>query len=519
MDAAGDRRGGRTVSPEPGSTWLTASHRWAVGLGLAAFLATGRPALAAAPLPPAKGDFSLFALALSEPAGDGRSRLTLVLEFPAVEIGWRARGDSLVASLDCRWSLHALGREAAAVAEAIEFARSAETELASLVYLRAVELPPGEYRLEIDCRDRQRREGGLAGLFASQPTATLSATLAVRDFSGGGLGDLQLFRLTPAGDMASPNPSGLYAAGEGALELATAFAPPPDAPAGHLALTLTVRDAAGALRLEKRGGWKYEAGELLPLRYRLPLADLPAGDYRLQLAARSPGLDSLAVDCPLRIRGGGAPSAEALARRAVEAQLFLEGDAFAGWQRLPAGEQIAQLDAFWRAQDPDPATEANEVYDEFLARYRAAQARYGGFGPGALSDRGRILIRLGEPASIEGEAVPLNRTGLSNAVRGLHGESEVEPGISGFGDDPGQGAGLQRGSDLARDLSAIGTGGAVNFGDDSEAYEVWTYEFGGAPLLPPQRLHLRRPSLQLIFVDRSGTGDYTLVYRSEDFDF
>lgn len=499
--------------------WQAANRHWVAAFGLALSLLLGSRLGAAALLPPARGDFSVIARSFSEPAGDGLSRLTLILEFPAIELGWLARGDSLVASLDCRWSLHALGREAALVDDRVEFARSAETELASLIYRRAIELPAGEYRLELACRDRQRKAGGIAGRFAHHPSLELSAPLAVRDFGAGGLGDLRLYHVGTDGESLSLNPGGLYLAGEPALQLETVFAPPPGAPAGHLALELAILAADGETRLEKRGGWRYEAGEQLPLRFRLPLDALPAGDYRLRLAARGPGIDSLAVECPLSLRGAQGQGAEALARRAIEAQLFLDEESYAQWQRLSAGEQLAQLEAFWRAQDPTPATEANEVYDEFLVRFRAAQARYGSFGPGALSDRGRILIRLGEPASIEGEAVPLNRTGLSNAVRGMHGESEVEPGISAFSGDPEEGEGVERGSELARDLSAIGTGGAVNFGDDSEAYEVWTYEFGGAPLLPEQRLHLRRPGLQLIFVDRSGTGDYTLVYRSEDFDF
>lgn len=507
------------MSAMPGSIWQPVRRRWAASLGLALALCAEVPVAAAASLPPARGDFSIFAQSFSEPAGEGRSRLSLSLEFPVVEIGWLARGDSLVASLDCQWSLHAFGREAAAVAEQIEYARSADTPLASLIYLRSVELPPGEYRLELACSDRQRREGGFAGVFARHPRAELSGTVVLRDFSAGGLGDLRLYRQVGDGGSLAFNPSGVYAAGEAVLELETLFAPPAAGPAGHLALELELRAADGEALQQKRGGWKYASGERLPLRYRLPIGELPAGDYRLQLTARGPGLDSLGVSCPLRLRGEGRESTEALARRAIEAQLFLDGEAFARWQRLPAAEQVAQMDAFWRAQDPEPATAENEVYDEFLLRYRAAQQRYGSFGPGALSDRGRILIRLGEPASIEGEAVPLNRTGLSNAVRGIHGESEVEPGISPFSGDPEDESGVALGGDLARDLGSIGTGSAVNFGDDSEAYEVWTYEFGGAPLLPEQRLHLRRPGLQLIFVDRSGTGDYTLVYRSEDFDF
>ncbi len=471
------------------------------------------------PLPPGRGDFEFSAQSYSEPAPAGLTRLLLVVEFPAAELAWSQQGDSLVAHLACRWSLHALGHQAAAVEERLDFSRDVRTPLTTMLYLRSVAVPPGEYRLELECRDAGRRIGGVAGLFGRQPEAALSTTLTARDFSAGGLGDPLLYWAPIAGERGALSPSGVFAGGTPAMELETAFLPPDSAQGAYIGLRLTLHDAGGVLRLEKQGGWKYEAGAPLPLRYRLPLTELPPGGYRLHLEARGPEIDSTGVDCSLRILGESTEAPSALAQQAIAAQLFLKGDEFQRWQGLPAPEREAVMAAFWKRHDPDPATEENAVYDEFLKRFVAAQVRYAGFRPGALSDRGRILIRLGEPVSIEGEAMPLNRTGLSDAVRGLHGEAAIEPGISPYGVDFTQDAGVERSSELGRDLGTIGTGSAINFGDDSEPYEVWTYEFGGSPLLPEQRLHLRRPSLQLIFVDRSGTGDYTLGYRSEDFDF
>ena len=471
------------------------------------------------PLPPGHGDFEFSAQSYSEPAPAGLTRLMLVLEFPVSELAWTQQGDSLVAHLACRWSLHALGHEAAAVDEHLDFSRDARTPLASMLYLRSVAVPPGEYRLELECRDERREIGGVAGLFGRQAEAALSTTLTARDFSAGGLGDPLLYWAPVTGARGALSPSGVFASATPAIELETTFVPPGSAQGAYVGLRLTLHDADGVLRLEKQGGWKYEAGTPLPLHYRLPLAELPPGGYRLRLEARGPEIDSTGVDCSLRILGETMGATSTLAQQAIAAQLFLKSDEFQRWQRLPAPEREAVMAAFWKRLDPDPATEENAVYDEFLQRFAAAQARFTGSRPGALSDRGRILIRLGEPASIEGEAMPLNRTGLSNAVRGLHGEAAIEPGISAYGVDFTQDDGVERSSELGKDLGTIGTGSAINFGDDSEPYEVWTYEFGGNPLLPEQRLPRRRPSLQLIFVDRSGTGDYTLGYRSEDFDF
>ncbi len=53
-------------------------------------------------------------------------------------------------------------------------------------------------------------------------------------------------------------------------------------------------------------------------------------------------------------------------------------------------------EAFWRARDPDPATPGNEFQKEYERSLAVVRASYGG----AHSDRGRIYLLLGRPATV-----------------------------------------------------------------------------------------------------------------------
>jgi len=64
--------------------------------------------------------------------------------------------------------------------------------------------------------------------------------------------------------------------------------------------------------------------------------------------------------------------------------------------RLPRGERAAAWRAFWDAQPPGSVGES-----EHLQRIVEADRRFGRFGRGALSDRGRYFVRYGPPASVD----------------------------------------------------------------------------------------------------------------------
>jgi GWxTD domain-containing protein len=61
------------------------------------------------------------------------------------------------------------------------------------------------------------------------------------------------------------------------------------------------------------------------------------------------------------------------------------------------------VDLFWKARDPTPGTERNEVREEHTRRLEHARRRLHDDTPrdGALTDRGRMYILLGEPEHVE----------------------------------------------------------------------------------------------------------------------
>jgi GWxTD domain-containing protein len=478
----------------------------------------------AAAAPAAADDFPIYVDAFSYPAGGDSSRLRLVVRLPGRNLAWHEAGDSLEAVLRFDWSLHAFGERVAVRGEEMHPRWTADAALPTwLHYSRDVILPPGSYRLELRCRDLGRKRGRLGGLFGRHEEARFSGRVELRGFAAGGnLADLMLFGSRGEGLPAWPNPGGRFELGEPFLEVHTAFVPPrepPPPPERYFTLALRITDAAGAARFERRGGWRYDGDAPRPLRFRLPLAGLPVGEYHLHLSLDGPGLTAVGAELPFSITvGAGSPADQAAL--AIEAQLVLEAAEFSAWLDLPAAERQAVLRDFWRSQDSEPGLPGNATHQEFRRRFAMAQTRYGGFRPGALTDRGRMLVRYGEPDAIQVEVMPENRRALIDALRVLHGYQILDPGQTTWTADEAERS-LDEAPDreLVRDMSRIGLGNQPELGNESEPFEVWIYELGGDPLLPRFQLNLRNPRLTVIFVDRGGYGDYELVYSSEDFEF
>jgi GWxTD domain-containing protein len=65
-------------------------------------------------------------------------------------------------------------------------------------------------------------------------------------------------------------------------------------------------------------------------------------------------------------------------------------------------EQKQFFDSFWRSRDPNPNTEVNELMVEYYNRINHANREFSNFNEGGwLSDRGRILVKFGQPDDIE----------------------------------------------------------------------------------------------------------------------
>jgi GWxTD domain-containing protein len=137
-----------------------------------------------------------------------------------------------------------------------------------------------------------------------------------------------------------------------------------------------------------------------------PAAELPFGRCRIQMSlelARGREQVRLPYEPPLELVNLRVPLDDDQAwRRHLD---WLEGivaqsrrDTLA---ELPPADRPAAWAALWRdvarARGEDPATARNR----HLRRVVAADDRFGAYGRGAESDRGRTLIRWGEPAAIE----------------------------------------------------------------------------------------------------------------------
>jgi GWxTD domain-containing protein len=67
----------------------------------------------------------------------------------------------------------------------------------------------------------------------------------------------------------------------------------------------------------------------------------------------------------------------------------------------PATERARLWKEFWRGTDPNSATPANEALDAYFRRVALANLRFRDEGiPGWRTDRGEVLIRLGEPDEV-----------------------------------------------------------------------------------------------------------------------
>ncbi|MCP4545880.1 MAG: GWxTD domain-containing protein [bacterium] len=461
----------------------------------------------------ATGEFITYLDLYSSPLADGSTSLVLYAQLPVANLSWHESGDSLIANLHVTWSFNSSGESVVAIDEDVDLVRPliGSEGLQSMYYIREVQPPAGIYRLEFTCEDKGRKIGGLfGGLFGHYPAASLTSRVVVRDFSAGGiLADLLPYSIVGENLFSRPNPSGAYLIGDPHMEIRTCFTPPANRE-GYFSLILKVEDRFGNICFRSKGGWKYES-EILPLQFRIPIAGLEAGEYKVKLVLGGEDVQSAEYSYPLMIVGSLDIDDKELAQRSIEAQLLLGNEAYNDWLRLPAWNRVEVMTRFWHDRDPNPSTEENEIYEEFLSRYSIAMEKFTVFQPGPLTDRGRIMIRYGEPDIFRQEIMPLNKEALVNEIRGLHG---------GTSEDQGQDVGLDsRNSDLGRDLNSVGMGASFSMGGESEPYEYWAYDLEGDPLLPEFKLNLSGVGLKLIFADRFGYGEYRLLYRSEDFDF
>jgi GWxTD domain-containing protein len=182
-----------------------------------------------------------------------------------------------------------------------------------------------------------------------------------------------------------------------------------DLPSAPTALIFRVTDAGGKKRLISREDLPAAAPDTLRRRLETPAWNLPFGPLRLDVSLETdagrrldlaPGRDlvNLRVDW----------QDDAAWRLHVDwLDGILDGDARRRLAATPAVERPTAWRAVWSARPAgEPPDEAGH-----LLRIVEADRRFGQFGRGALSDRGRIHIQRGPPDSIESQGLDLSYPG------------------------------------------------------------------------------------------------------------
>ncbi len=84
---------------------------------------------------------------------------------------------------------------------------------------------------------------------------------------------------------------------------------------------------------------------------------------------------------------------------------------------LPEADKAAFIEAFWKKRDPDPATEVNELREEYEMRLETANKLFLGEGQaGFLTDRGRIYVLYGPPSERQTRPVAMTSSSRCREV-------------------------------------------------------------------------------------------------------
>jgi GWxTD domain-containing protein len=201
-----------------------------------------------------------------------------------------------------------------------------------------------------------------------------------------------------------------------------------------------------------------------------------------------------------------------------EARTVMEGKDLSKFMTASPAEQEKLMDDFWDGLNPDPESPVNEVYLEFQYRLAYVRKFLGGFGQlGANDERGEVFLLLGPPDEMQLHHTPMNfrdqddarikvfqrfapdREG-STAKGGSSGGTQSN--ISPYQEEGGIPMPYSRRSEVQRR-------GAVGSASHSYAFELWKYDDGGNSLFV-NRFSDKGFGQRFLFVDRTGSGDYSL---------
>jgi GWxTD domain-containing protein len=134
------------------------------------------------------------------------------------------------------------------------------------------------------------------------------------------------------------------------------------------------------------------------LRVAVPPASLSLGRYELHVAVSGGGVVATA---PFLVAFSGQWVVANFEEMISLLRYFTAPDTLHALASVPPDQRPAAWRKFWHDTDPNPATPENEALEQYFVRLQAANQRFRDEGlPGWLTDRGEVLITLGEPDEV-----------------------------------------------------------------------------------------------------------------------
>ena len=134
----------------------------------------------------------------------------------------------------------------------------------------------------------------------------------------------------------------------------------------------------------------------------IPRGDLETGRYKLQLLVEAENAN-VKRKRDFSIRWIGMPAFASDLNKAIDQMKYIaKGDFYKKIRKQKDPEERKRMFMeFWRAVDPIPATNENELMEEYYRRVEYADVNYSGLKAGWKTDRGMVIIVLGPPSEVE----------------------------------------------------------------------------------------------------------------------
>jgi GWxTD domain-containing protein len=264
-----------------------------------------------------------------------------------------------------------------------ETARSDE----SIVFQQFVMMAPGENRMGLVLRDEGSPRMGSTSITLSVPrlgASTLSSPVLVYDATP------RTTRDSLPAVIANPRATVVFGRDSTFLVYVEGYG-----------LADQARIAVAALAGERQAPvWGDTArltarGEIATALLAIPVSNLGAG--QLALAVSVLGATDT-VRTPLFVSFGEEWAMTSFTDMLSYLRYFATPEELKALREATPDRRAAAWVAFWRATDPVPTTPENEALRDYFGRVRIANDRFGEEGTqGWLTDRGRVLLTLGEP--------------------------------------------------------------------------------------------------------------------------